>query len=115
MLETNHRDPRAPGDARMYLYFDYSPLGALRWYVKVSRKGRRIGIREEYGTEAFDTAYDADQIYQACKRSIEDEAFRKTCRDTPNPYGTGGAGPRIAEILATVELGPRLLQKKMTY
>jgi hypothetical protein len=43
----------------MYLYFDYSPLGALRWYVKVSRKGRRIGIREEYGTEAFDAAYDA--------------------------------------------------------
>jgi len=43
----------------MYLYFDYSPLGALRWYVKVSRKGRRIGIREEYGTEAFDSAYDA--------------------------------------------------------
>lgn len=59
MLETNHRDPRAPGDARMYLYFDNSPLGALRWYVKVSRKGRRIGIREEYGTEAFDAAYDA--------------------------------------------------------
>ena len=59
MLETNHRDPRAPGDARMYLYFDYSPLGALRWYVKVSRKGRRIGIREEYGTDAFDAAYDA--------------------------------------------------------
>jgi integrase len=27
--------------------------------VKVSRKGRRIGIREEYGTEAFDAAYDA--------------------------------------------------------
>ena len=46
MLEANHRDPRAPGDTRMYLYFDYSLLGALRWYVKVSRKGRRIGIRE---------------------------------------------------------------------
>jgi len=43
----------------MYLYFDYSESGALRWYVKVSRKGRRIGIREEYGTEAFDAAYDA--------------------------------------------------------
>jgi integrase len=43
----------------MYLYFDYSLLGALRWYVKVSRKGRRIGIREEYGTEAFDAGYDA--------------------------------------------------------
>ncbi len=59
MLEKERRDPRAPGDTRMYLYFDYSLLGALRWYVKVSRKGRRIGIGEEYGTEAFDTAYDA--------------------------------------------------------
>jgi hypothetical protein len=47
MLQEKH-DPRAPGDRRMYLYFDYSPLGALRWYVKVSRRGRRIGIREEY-------------------------------------------------------------------
>ena len=53
------RSPRARGSTRMYLYFNYSPLGALRWYVKVSRKGRRIGIREEYGTEAFDAAYDA--------------------------------------------------------
>jgi integrase len=59
MLEDDRRDPRAPGDTRVYLYFDYSPLGALRWYVKVSRKGRRIGISEEYGTNAFDAAYDA--------------------------------------------------------
>ena len=46
MLDTERRDPRAPGDRRMYLYFDYYPLGELRWYVKVSSKGRRIGIRE---------------------------------------------------------------------
>ncbi|WP_316188990.1 MULTISPECIES: hypothetical protein [unclassified Bradyrhizobium] len=59
MLDTERRDPRAPGDRRMYLYFDYSALGALRWYVKVSRKGRRIGISENYGTQAFDLAYEA--------------------------------------------------------
>jgi hypothetical protein len=59
MLESDRRNPRAPGDRRMYLYFDYSALGALRWYVKVSRKGRRIGISEEYGTDAFDAAYEA--------------------------------------------------------
>lgn len=35
MLEPERRDHRAPGDTRMYLYFDYSPLSALRWYVKV--------------------------------------------------------------------------------
>ena len=59
MPGTDRRDPSAPGDTRMYLYFDYSALGALRWYVRLSRKGRRIGIRERYGTDAFDAAYDA--------------------------------------------------------
>src|SRR5260370_16734252 len=59
MLETEHRDPRAPGDRRMYLYFNYSESGSLRWYVKGSRKGRRIGISEDYGTPAFDAAYEA--------------------------------------------------------
>jgi integrase len=58
MLE-NERGPRAPRDTRMYLYFDYSSLGALRWYVKVSRKGRRIGLAGEYGTVTFDAAYEA--------------------------------------------------------
>ncbi len=59
MPETERPDPRAPGDRRMYLYFNYSESGSLRWYVKVSRKGRRIGIAEDYGTSAFDAAYEA--------------------------------------------------------
>ncbi|HVQ65946.1 MAG TPA: tyrosine-type recombinase/integrase [Bradyrhizobium sp.] len=59
MLETEDRDPRTLGDRRMYLYFNYSASGSLRWYVKVSRKGRRIGISEQYGTPAFDAAYEA--------------------------------------------------------
>src|SRR5258708_21987580 len=59
MREPERRDPRAPGDRRMYLYFNYSESGSLRWYVKVSRKGRRIGISEEYGTPAFDAGYEA--------------------------------------------------------
>ena len=61
MLDEKH-DPRAPGDRRMYLYFNYSEAGSLRWYVKVSRKGRRIGISEEYGSPAFDVAYDAGVV-----------------------------------------------------
>jgi hypothetical protein len=59
MLDGERKHPRDAGDHRKYLYFDYSPLGALRWYVKVSRRGRRIGISEEYGTEAFDAAFAA--------------------------------------------------------
>lgn len=63
----------------------------------------------------IDVPYDTEAIYQACRRGLEDEIFRKLCRETPNPYGTGGAGPRIANVLATIELDARLLQKKMTY
>jgi hypothetical protein len=59
MLDSERRNPRAPGDLRRYLYCDYSSQGVLRWYVKVSAKGRRIGISEEYGTPGFDAAYDA--------------------------------------------------------
>jgi hypothetical protein len=57
MLDPERRNPR--GDARRYLYFDYSAQGALRWYVKVSAKGRRIGIALEYGSAEFDAAYAA--------------------------------------------------------
>ncbi|QHP69808.1 hypothetical protein EI171_22430 [Bradyrhizobium sp. LCT2] len=45
---------RAPDDVRMYLSYDRSHK---RWYVRVARKGRKIGIREEYGTVEFDRAY----------------------------------------------------------
>ncbi len=34
---------------------------------------------------------------------------------SPGPYGAGDAGPRVAEVLATVEIGQALIQKKMTY
>lgn len=62
MPGTEKRDSRAAGDRRMYLYFNYSESGSLRWYVKVSRKGRRIGISEQYGTPAFDAAYEAGVV-----------------------------------------------------
>jgi len=77
-----------------------------------------IGSRQEGRLRAenvLDAPYDAEAIYQACVKAIHDEAFRQICAETPNPYGKGGAGPRIAEVLATVELGTRLLRKKMTY
>jgi integrase len=40
----------------MYLIYDYDAAGNLRWYVK---KGRKVRIKEKYGTAAFDEAYEA--------------------------------------------------------
>jgi hypothetical protein len=56
MLEAERRDARARGDKRMYLSYDKSHA---RWYVRVERKGRKIGLREVYGTAEFDAAYRA--------------------------------------------------------
>ncbi len=67
------------------------------------------------GGNVIDAPYDADVIVAAVRRSIHDDAWRATCRTSPNPYGAGNAGPRIAEVLATVPLDRRLVQKRMTY
>ena len=43
---------------------------------------------------------------------VRSDAFRDSLNGMENPYGDGRAGERIAEILATVDLGPRLLEKR---
>jgi GDP/UDP-N,N'-diacetylbacillosamine 2-epimerase (hydrolysing) len=32
-----------------------------------------------------------------------------------SPYGDGKSSGRIADVLAKIEIGPRLLQKKLAY
>jgi len=77
-----------------------------------------IGSRQDKRLRAenvLDVPYDTQAILAACRRSLADEAFRRFCRGVTNPYGAGNAGPRIAQILAEIEITPALLQKKMTY
>jgi len=77
-----------------------------------------IGSRQQgrlRGSNVLDVPYDALAIREAIVRCAEDDAFREHCRKAENPYGAGNAGPRIAEVLATIPLDSRLLQKKMTY
>jgi UDP-N-acetylglucosamine 2-epimerase (non-hydrolysing)/GDP/UDP-N,N'-diacetylbacillosamine 2-epimerase (hydrolysing) len=77
-----------------------------------------IGSRQQgrlRGSNVIDVPYGAQAIREAIVRCAEDEAFREHCRTAENPYGAGDAGPRIAEVLATIPIDSRLLQKKMTY
>ncbi len=66
------------------------------------------------GDNVLHVPHDADAIEGALRSALFDEAFRRACREAPNPYGDGGAGPRIAEVLAETPLGPALLRKGMT-
>jgi UDP-hydrolysing UDP-N-acetyl-D-glucosamine 2-epimerase len=58
--------------------------------------------------------YDEDEIRTAIHRCVKDAEFVASCRACENPYGNGGAGMAIAEVLASVEMGHRLLTKQMT-
>ena len=67
------------------------------------------------GDNVLDVPYDARAIETALRRCVDDEEFRAACRDGRDPYGSGDAGPRIAEALAATPLDQRLLQKRLTY
>jgi UDP-N-acetylglucosamine 2-epimerase (non-hydrolysing)/GDP/UDP-N,N'-diacetylbacillosamine 2-epimerase (hydrolysing) len=76
-----------------------------------------VGSRQDGRLSAdnvLSTSYDADEITAAIRRCLSDAAFIARCRTCENPYGIGNAGPRIADTLAQVELGPRLITKQMT-
>ena len=77
-----------------------------------------VGTRQQGRLRAnnvLDTAYDEEEIIAAVRRAVTDDAFRHRCRTCVNPYGAGNAGPKIAEILATMPIDQKLLRKKMTY
>ncbi len=76
-----------------------------------------IGTRQDgrlASTNIIHTGYDATQIEEAIRRCLFDEKFVEECHSCKNPYGTGDAGKKIAAELARVELGHKILNKKMT-
>lgn len=77
-----------------------------------------IGTRQQGRLRAanvIDTPYDTAALAAAMRRSVEDDDFRRLCAVCENPYGAGNAGPRIAEVLATLPITADLIRKRMTY
>jgi UDP-hydrolysing UDP-N-acetyl-D-glucosamine 2-epimerase len=77
-----------------------------------------IGSRQRgrlRGDNVLTVGYAVAEIKAAIGRCLHDERFRAQVRESRNPYGAGNAGPRIAEILATIDISPALVQKQMTY
>jgi UDP-N-acetylglucosamine 2-epimerase (non-hydrolysing)/GDP/UDP-N,N'-diacetylbacillosamine 2-epimerase (hydrolysing) len=77
-----------------------------------------IGPRQEgreRGDNTISVPHDTAAITDAIERSLFDDAFKKQATDGDNPYDYGGAGTRISEQLATIELTDDLLRKQLTY
>ena len=77
-----------------------------------------IGTRQQGRLRAcnvIDAGYDYDEIVAACTKALYDPPFRELSRSCENPYGRGDSSNQIAEVLATVPLDRKLIQKRMTY
>jgi UDP-hydrolysing UDP-N-acetyl-D-glucosamine 2-epimerase len=76
-----------------------------------------IGSRQNGRLRAenvIDSDYDSESIIAAVTRCLDEARFQSICQNCDNPYGIGDAGAKIANILASVDLGTALIRKKMT-
>jgi UDP-N-acetylglucosamine 2-epimerase (non-hydrolysing)/GDP/UDP-N,N'-diacetylbacillosamine 2-epimerase (hydrolysing) len=77
-----------------------------------------IGPREERRQRADNTVsvpHETDAIAEAVHMCLTDAEMRQRAKSSPNPYDYDGAGQRIANTLATVEVNEGLLRKNITY
>lgn len=77
-----------------------------------------IGNRQRGRMQAvnvINTGHNHKEIARAVKKGFYDPAYRKRLKTCVNPYGDGHSSEKILKILELVELGPKLLDKKITY
>jgi UDP-N-acetylglucosamine 2-epimerase (non-hydrolysing)/GDP/UDP-N,N'-diacetylbacillosamine 2-epimerase (hydrolysing) len=73
-----------------------------------------IGRRQQ-GREQAANVIDAEPVRETLRLAIDHaraDEFRATAQTVTNPYGDGRAAGRIAEVLATVRVDSRLLEKR---
>ena len=77
-----------------------------------------IGTRQEgreRGNNIIGVGHDRKEIVAGIRKALTDRKFRAAAKKCVNPYGDGKAGLRIAEVLGSLKITPRLLQKKIAY
>lgn len=77
-----------------------------------------IGTRQkgrERGENVIDADYEKEYIKSKILMCLYDENFKQKVRSCNNPYGIGKAGEKITEILCSININEKLLQKKLSY
>ena len=76
-----------------------------------------IGARQKarhHSENVFFVPAEKDAIVKQVKALLEDRQLRERVDNCSNPFGDGHAGERIAELLATIPIDARLLNKDLT-
>jgi UDP-N-acetylglucosamine 2-epimerase len=77
-----------------------------------------IGIRQDGRLRAgntIDVPHEKKAILNALKKAIYDEKYRNNLKKLKNPWGDGHASKRIVQVLETIQLDEKLLEKQITY
>lgn len=74
---------------------------------------RQVG--REHGVNALHVPYERFKIRGAIEQALFDQEFRARCKRATPPFGDGTTYRRITEVLASVPLDTRLLNKRMAY
>ena len=117
-----HLDPIITGNeaGETILFVQGWPDDASLWDEAVAAVGGtyrcvRVNLPNYDGRITTRWGYDTEEIVDAIKKALHDKDFREKVSFCKNPYGDGKAGKRIVKILGKVELGKKLLEKRMTY
>lgn len=77
-----------------------------------------IGTRQNgrlRASNVIDVDHDTKQIKDAINKVFSDQEFRDSLKNLKNPYGDGTAAKRIVDVLSSVELNQKLIQKEICY
>ncbi len=77
-----------------------------------------IGTRQcqrERTENVIDVGYSKEQIKKAIKTLINGQRFRGRVKKHKNPYSNIGTERKIAEILSSIEINKKLLEKQIAY
>ncbi len=77
-----------------------------------------VGTREAgrlHGDNVIHTGHSKNEIVRAIQKSLYDPVYLKRLKKIKNPWGDGHAAERIVDVLKTIKLDKRLLDKTITY
>ena len=77
-----------------------------------------IGTRQQGRLRAeniIDVDHNVDAITRAIDKALNNKQFLKVVKNITNPYGDGKSAQRIVDILETIPINPKMLQKRISY
>jgi len=63
----------------------------------------------------IDTGYTKKEIIDGIKKATSDEEFKSGLNDIENVYGDGTTSLQVIKVLETIDIGKKLLEKKLAY